>query len=45
VQGWHVQVTAGLKVSVSSPTAIPGAVVVLGLRIGPLQLEAPCRVV
>jgi uncharacterized protein (UPF0548 family) len=45
VQGWHVQVTAGLKVSVSSPAAMPGAVLVLSLRIGPLRLDAPCRVV
>jgi uncharacterized protein (UPF0548 family) len=45
VQGWHVQVTAGLRVSVSSPTAIPGTVLVLGIGIGPLRLDAPCRVV
>lgn len=45
VQGWHVQVTAGLKVSVSSPTAVPGTVLILGMGIGPLRLDAPCRVV
>ena len=45
VQGWHVQVTAGLKVSVSSPIAIPGAVLMLSLGVGPLRLDAPCRVV
>jgi uncharacterized protein (UPF0548 family) len=45
VQGWHVQVAAGLKVSVSSPTAVPGAVVLLGIGVGPLRLGAPCRVV
>jgi uncharacterized protein (UPF0548 family) len=45
VQGWHVQVAAGLKVAVSSPTAIPGAVLVLSVGIGPLRLDAPCLVV
>jgi uncharacterized protein (UPF0548 family) len=42
---WQVQIGAGLEVSVSSPVAVPGAVVVLGLGLGPLRLEAPCRVV
>jgi uncharacterized protein (UPF0548 family) len=42
---WRVQIGAGLEVSVSSPVAVPGAVVVLGLGIGPLRLDAPCRVV
>jgi uncharacterized protein (UPF0548 family) len=32
-------------VSASAPAAVPGAVVVLGLGIGPVQVEAPCRVV
>ena len=45
VQGWHVQVAAGLKVSASSPVTTPGTVVLLGLDIGPLRLHAPCRVV
>ena len=31
--------------SASSRTAEPGAVVILGLAIGPLKLNAPCRVV
>jgi uncharacterized protein (UPF0548 family) len=42
---WQVQIRAGLEVSVSSPAAVPGAVVVLGLAIGPFRLDAPCRVV
>jgi uncharacterized protein (UPF0548 family) len=42
---WQVQIRAGLQVSVSSPAAAPGAVVILGLRIGLLRLDAPCRVV
>jgi uncharacterized protein (UPF0548 family) len=41
---WQVQIRAGLEVSVSSPAAIPGAVVILGLGIGLLRLDAPCRV-
>lgn len=42
---WQVQLGAGLQVSASAPTAVPGAVVVLGLGIGSLRLQAPCRVV
>jgi len=45
VQQWQVQVRAGLRVCVSAPAAAPGAVVVLGLGIGPVRVEAPCRVV
>jgi uncharacterized protein (UPF0548 family) len=45
VRGWQVQVRAGLAVSTSSPTATRGTVLMLGLGIGPLRLEAPCRVV
>jgi len=42
---WQVQIRAGLEVSVSSPAAVPGAVVILGLGIRLLRLDAPCRVV
>jgi uncharacterized protein (UPF0548 family) len=42
---WQVQVRAGLRVSVSSPVATPGAALILGLGIGPLRVEAPGRVV
>ena len=42
---WQVQMGAGLRVAASAPTAVPGAVVILGLGIGPLHLRAPCRVV
>jgi len=45
VAGWQVQLRAGLTVSASAPTAIPGTVAVLGLGVGPLRLGAPCRVV
>lgn len=45
VAGWHVQLRAGLTVSASAPTAIPGTVAVLGLGAGPFRLGAPCRVV
>jgi uncharacterized protein (UPF0548 family) len=45
VQEWRVQVESGLRVSASSRTAEPGAVLILGLSIGPLRLNAPCRVV
>lgn len=42
---WQVQLGAGLQVSASAPTAVTGAVVILGLGIGSLRLQAPCRVV
>lgn len=45
VQEWRLQVEAGLRVSASSRTAEPGVVLILGLAIGPLRLNAPCRVV
>jgi uncharacterized protein (UPF0548 family) len=45
VQTWQVQISAGLRVSASSPVAVQGTVLILGLGIGRLQLSAPCRVV
>jgi uncharacterized protein (UPF0548 family) len=45
IAGWQVQLRAGLTVSASALTAVPGTVAVLGLRAGPLRLSAPCRVV
>jgi len=42
---WQVQLRAGLRVSPSSAIAEPGAVVVLGLRAGPVRASAPCRVI
>lgn len=42
---WQVQLRAGLNVSASAPTALPGTVVLLGLGVGPLRVSAPCRVV
>jgi uncharacterized protein (UPF0548 family) len=42
---WQVQLEAGLQVSASSPTAMAGTVLLLGLEIGSLRLRAPCRVV
>lgn len=45
VRHWQVQLGAGLQVSASAPTAVAGAVVILGLGIGSLRLQAPCRVV
>ena len=45
VRQWQVQLGAGLQVSASSPTALAGTVLLLGLGIGSLRLRAPCRVV
>jgi len=45
IASWQVQLRAGLTVSASAPTALPGAVAELGLGLGSLRLRAPCRVV
>jgi|SRR5579875_334504 len=42
--GWKVHERAGLQVHASGPAAV-GAVVRLGLRLGPVVAHAPCRVV
>jgi uncharacterized protein (UPF0548 family) len=42
---WQVHLRAGLRVSPSSATAVPGTVVLLALGAGPIQITAPCRVV
>ena len=42
---WQVQLRSGLRVSASSPAARPGTVLLVGLGIGPLRIQAPCRVV
>lgn len=42
--GWEVHERAGLQVQASGPVAV-GAVVRLGLRLGPVVAHAPCRVV
>jgi uncharacterized protein (UPF0548 family) len=45
VASWQVQLRSGLTVAASAPTAVPGAIAVLGLGTGRLGLTAPCRVV
>jgi uncharacterized protein (UPF0548 family) len=42
---WQVQRGAGLRVTASTPVAEVGTVVVSRLGVGPLGLDAPCRVV
>jgi uncharacterized protein (UPF0548 family) len=42
---WQVQLRAGLRVASPSAMAQPGAVVLVGLRAGPILIGAPCRVV
>jgi uncharacterized protein (UPF0548 family) len=42
---WQVQQRAGLRVAASSERITPQAVVVLRIGIGPLAVQAPCRVV
>ena len=41
---WQAHVRAGLMVATSQPVAAIGAVVVVSLRLGPVAVEAPCRV-
>ncbi len=43
--GWQVHEAAGLHVVASAERAAPGAVVRVSLGLGPLRLQAPCRVV
>lgn len=42
---WQVHEGSGLTVRASAPEVAPDAIVVLGIRLGPLSLTAPCRVV
>jgi uncharacterized protein (UPF0548 family) len=42
---WQVHLQAGLRVSVSSAAAEHGTVLTLGLKTGPIQMVAPCRIV
>ena len=43
--GWQVHRRAGLRVMPSSTTVRPGSVVLMGFGVGPLRINAPCRVV
>jgi len=45
VRHWQVQRRAGLRVAASSSSVAANATLILGLGIGPLRLQAPCRVV
>jgi uncharacterized protein (UPF0548 family) len=42
---WQVHLRAGLRVTASAAAAEPGAVVLLAIGAGPVQIGAPCRVV
>jgi uncharacterized protein (UPF0548 family) len=41
---WQMHERAGLEVVASSPVVRPGEVVVVGIRLGPVRITAPCRV-
>jgi uncharacterized protein (UPF0548 family) len=43
--GWQVQLGSGLRLSTSSPVVVPNAVLLVGIGVGPLRLNAPGRVV
>ena len=45
VQGWELHRRAGLEVAASAPRADRDVVVVVGMRVGPVWVLAPCRVV
>lgn len=45
LQGWQVHLLAGLHVTASAPVAVPDAVVLLGVGVGPLRIRAACRVI
>lgn len=45
VMTWQLHRRAGLDVDASADVAAPGVVILSGLRVGPLRLVAPCRVV
>jgi uncharacterized protein (UPF0548 family) len=42
---WRMQPAAGVAVTASAPRAAPGVTVTSRLRLGPLTITAPCRVV
>lgn len=42
---WQAHLRAGLRVTASAATAESGTVVLLGIGVGPLRMNAPCRVV
>ena len=45
LMSWQLQLRAGARVAASAPRAAPGVVVEQHLRLGPLPVVAPCRVV
>jgi uncharacterized protein (UPF0548 family) len=45
VLSWGMQEGAGLHVVASDEVARPGAVVVVAIRVGPVSITAPCRVI
>jgi uncharacterized protein (UPF0548 family) len=45
LMSWQAHLRAGLRVSVAGRTAAVGVNVLLHVRIGPLRVTAPCRVV
>lgn len=45
VTRWRMHRAMGVRMATRARAAVPGAVVVVGLGVGPLRLRAPCRVV
>lgn len=42
---WRLHRAMGVRMGTRAESAVPGAVVMVGLGVGPLRLRAPCRVV
>lgn len=45
VNRWLMHRAMGVRMATTAESAVPGALVVVGLGVGPLRLRAPCRVV
>jgi uncharacterized protein (UPF0548 family) len=45
ILGWRMHRAAGARVTASAPRAAPGVDLTVGLGLGPLRINAPCRVV
>lgn len=45
ILGWRMHRATGARVTASAPRAAPGVDVTVGLGVGPLRINGPCRVV
>ena len=45
ILGWRMHRAAGTRIEASAPRAAPGVDVTVGLGVGPLRINGPCRVI